>query len=79
MDGVGAGLAENLNADNILAGSASAIESGPGAEFLGAIFDLSDVADADLRAAACADDDFAELFGGSNAAEGAGGLALAGQ
>ena len=48
-----------------------AIERGPGAQLLRAVFDLSDVADADLRAAARADDDFAELFGGSDAAEGA--------
>ncbi len=71
LDGVGAGLAKDLNADDVLAGSAFAKEGRPGAEFLCAIFDLGYIADTDLRAAARADDDFAELFRGSDAAEGA--------
>src|SRR5580658_601646 len=71
LHGVGAGLTENFNADDIFAGRASAKEGRPGAKLLRAVFDLGDVADANLCAATRAEDDFAKLFGGGDAAESA--------
>ena len=71
MHGVGAGLPQDLNGDDVFTGTTFAKEGRPGAQLGRAVFDLRHVADAHRRAAARADDDFAELLGGSDAPEGA--------
>ena len=48
VDGVGAGLAQNLNADDVLTGHALAKESRPGAQLLRAVLDLRHIAHANL-------------------------------
>src|SRR5580698_2102912 len=69
LHSVGAGLAQDLNADDVFAGSSLPIERGPSAKLFRAIFDLSYIPNADLRAAPRSNDDFAELIGRGDAAE----------
>src|SRR5579859_438381 len=69
LDCVGAGLAQHLNTDDILARHAFAKETRPCAQLLRAVLHLRHIAHTNLRAAACANDDFAELFGGGDASE----------
>src|ERR1022692_496571 len=66
-DGVRAGLAQDLDTDNVLSGISLAEQSGPGAKLLGSIFHLRYVANPDRYAAMRSDDDLVELVGGHNA------------
>src|SRR5258708_19039271 len=68
-DGIDAGLTENLNGHDVLAGNVLTKEGRPRAQFLGSVFDLRHIADAHGRAAARTDDDLAELLCRSDAPE----------
>src|SRR5260221_1252492 len=65
--GVHSGLAQDLNGHDVLPRSIPVIQRRPGAEFLGSIFYLRDIADADLSTPASTDSDLPELLGGCNA------------
>ena len=70
-DRVCARLTQDLHADHILPGLAAAKQRRPGAEFLSAIFDLRNVADANRNAGAGSHYNFAELIRRGDAAKSA--------
>src|SRR5579859_8189066 len=69
LDCIGTGLAQNLNTDDILARHAFAKETRPCAQLLRAVLHLRHIAHTNLGAAACANDDFAELISGGDTSE----------